>query len=46
VLALQGSLSDQMDYQTSLFSRYTSLQYISNTLGDLAFSGIAPDTIK
>ncbi len=46
VLALQGSLSDQMDYQTSLFSRYTSLQYISNTLGDLAFSGIAPDILR
>lgn len=46
ILSLQGSLSDQMDYQTSLFSRYTSLQYMSNTIGDLVFNGIAPNILR
>jgi Outer membrane receptor for ferrienterochelin and colicins len=46
ILALQGSLSDQLDYQSSLFSRTTSLQYLSDIPGDLAFNGVAPDILR
>lgn len=46
VLSLQGSPSDQLDYQTSLFSRYTSLQYLSDTLGNLVFNGVAPNVLR
>ncbi len=46
VLALEGSLNDNLDYQTSLFNRNTSLQYQSDTLGNLVFNGVAPNVLR
>ncbi|NDU86507.1 MAG: TonB-dependent receptor [Ferrovum sp.] len=46
VLTLQSSVSDQLDTQTSLFTRSTSVQYNSDVIGNLAFNGVAPDVLR
>lgn len=46
VTSLQSSLNDRVDYQVSLFTRYSSLNYMPDVNGDLAFNGIASDAFR
>jgi outer membrane receptor protein involved in Fe transport len=46
VTSLQGSLSDKNDYQVSLFTRYSSFNYISDVTGNLAFNGVASNIFR
>lgn len=41
ILALQGTAGPKLDYQLALFSRYYSLKYNPDPVGDLAYNGIA-----
>ncbi|MGF6726055.1 outer membrane receptor protein involved in Fe transport [Paraburkholderia sp. GAS41] len=41
VLALQGTNGDALDYQVSLFTRYTRTQFNPDPVGDLMFNGVA-----
>lgn len=45
VSTLQSSLSDNFDYQVSLFTRYSSFHYIPDIIGNLAFNGVASDAL-
>lgn len=45
ILALQGSLGDQVDYQIAGFTRYSSLHYTPDVTGDLQYSGMATDVM-
>lgn len=46
VAALQSSLSDSFDYQVALFTRYSSVHYMPDVAGDLAFNGVAADVFR
>ncbi|HUV99684.1 MAG TPA: TonB-dependent receptor [Gallionella sp.] len=46
VTSLQSSLNDRVDYQVSLFTRYSSLNYMPDVNGNLAFNGIASDVFR
>ena len=46
VTSLQGSLSDKSDYQVSLFTRYSSFNYIPDIVGNLAFNGVASNIFR
>jgi len=46
VTSLQSSLNDRVDYQVSLFTRYSSLNYMPDVNGNLAFNGIASDAFR
>ena len=46
VTSLQGSLSDNSDYQVSLFSRYSSFNYLPDIAGNLAFNGVASNIFR
>jgi outer membrane receptor protein involved in Fe transport len=41
VLALQGTNGGALDYQVSLFTRYTRTQFNPDPIGDLMFNGVA-----
>ena len=41
ILALQGLIGDDTDYQVALLSRYSSVLYKPDEAGDLIFNGIA-----
>ena len=41
ILALQASIGPQFDYQIAYFSRYFSLKYDPDPVGDLVYNGIA-----
>jgi len=45
VVALQKSVNG-FDFQLSAFSRYSTLHFIPNTVGDLVFNGIASDVYR
>ncbi len=45
ILSLQKQYGS-LDVQTSLFTRYSSLYYTPDPLGDLLFNGIAPTTAR
>src|ERR1019366_2106839 len=45
VLALQKSVNG-LDLQVSAFSRYSTLHFIPDTVGDLVFNGIASDVYR
>ena len=45
VLALQKSVNG-LDLQVSAFSRYSTLHFIPDTIGDLVFNGIASDVYR
>jgi outer membrane receptor protein involved in Fe transport len=45
VLSLQKSVND-VDFQLSYFSRYSSLHFVPDTVGDLLFNGIASDVYR
>jgi outer membrane receptor protein involved in Fe transport len=40
-VSLQGSIGEALDYQVSLFTRYTRTQFTPDTAGDLMFNGVA-----
>lgn len=46
VASLQSSLNDSVDYQVSLFTRYSSLNYMPDVNGNLAFNGQASDAFR
>jgi outer membrane receptor protein involved in Fe transport len=46
VAALQSSLSDNVDYQVSVFTRFSSFHYQPDITGNLAFNGVASDVLK
>jgi outer membrane receptor protein involved in Fe transport len=46
VTSLQSSLNDKFDYQVSLFTRYSSLHYLPDINGNLAFNGQASDAFR
>jgi outer membrane receptor protein involved in Fe transport len=46
VAALQSSLNDNVDYQVSVFTRYSSFHYMPDITGNLAFNGVASDVFK
>jgi outer membrane receptor protein involved in Fe transport len=39
ILALQGTVGDKLDYQVAAFSRYTSVRFNPDYVGDLIFTG-------
>ena len=41
ILTLQGTAGPKLDYQLAWFSRYYSLKYNPDSIGDLAYNGIA-----
>jgi outer membrane receptor protein involved in Fe transport len=41
ILALQGTMGPKLDYQIAYFTRYYSLKYYPDPIGDLAYNGIA-----
>ncbi|MGO9443580.1 MAG: TonB-dependent receptor domain-containing protein, partial [Thiobacillaceae bacterium] len=41
ILSLQSSVGSDFDYQLSLFTRYTSVHFIPDPIGDLVFNGVA-----
>ncbi len=46
VLTFQSSLDDATDYQVSLFNRSSSVHYLPDPVGDLAYNGIAADVTR
>jgi outer membrane receptor protein involved in Fe transport len=46
VTALQSSLNDNIDYQVALFTRYSSVNYMADTTGNLVFNGIASNVFR
>jgi outer membrane receptor protein involved in Fe transport len=44
--SLQGSLSDDFDYQVSLFTRYSSFHYMPDITGNLVYNGVAPNIFR
>ncbi len=46
VSSLQSSLNDNIDYQISLFTRYSSTHYMPDVTGNLAFNGVASDVFR
>lgn len=46
VTSLQSSLSDSFDYQVALFTRYSSVHYLPDINGNLAFNGVASDVFR
>jgi outer membrane receptor protein involved in Fe transport len=45
VLALQGAF-EQLDYQISAFSRYSTIHFRPDDIGDLVFNGAASDVFR
>ncbi|MBU6338446.1 MAG: TonB-dependent receptor [Rickettsiales bacterium] len=43
IAALQGVADNDVEYQLSLYSRYSDLKFRSDYVGDLVFNGIASD---
>ena len=46
VATYQSSFNDNIDYQISLFTRYSSFHYMPDITGNLAFNGAASDLFK
>ncbi|VVC85711.1 TonB-dependent receptor [Sideroxydans sp. CL21] len=46
VSSVQSSLNDNIDYQVSLFTRYSSTHYMPDIFGNLAFNGVASDAFR
>jgi outer membrane receptor protein involved in Fe transport len=46
ITALQSSLSDSFDYQVALFTRYSSVHYVPDINGNLAFNAVASDLFR
>jgi outer membrane receptor protein involved in Fe transport len=46
VLALQGAVGPKLDYQLSAFSRYSTIHFRPDGIGDLIFNGAASDVFR
>lgn len=46
IIALQSSIGADFDYQVALFSRYTSVRFTPDPIGDLVFNGIASKVFR
>ncbi|MBS0316332.1 MAG: TonB-dependent receptor [Proteobacteria bacterium] len=46
IVSLQSSAGPKFDYQVSLFSRYTSVHFTPDPIGDLVFNGVASDVLR
>lgn len=46
LLSYQGALGSQVDYQVSLFHRYTDVHYTPDSVGDLQYLGVAADILR
>jgi outer membrane receptor protein involved in Fe transport len=46
VVALQGTNGGALDYQVSLFTRYTRTQFNPDEIGDLIFNGVASNDFR
>ena len=46
IVTYQASQGDKLDYQVSLFDRWTDLHYRPDPIGDLVFNGIAADITR
>jgi len=46
ILAFQGSLQNGLDYQVALFTRYTSVTFNPDPVGDLVFNGVASQVFR
>ncbi len=46
ILALKGEPSSDLSYQVALFSRYSSVHYHPDPVGDLIYNGVAADVFR
>lgn len=46
IVALQSSLGPNFDYQLAFFSRYTSVDFRPDPIGDLVFNGVAAKVFR
>ena len=46
IVSLQSSIGSDFDYQASLFTRYTSVHFTPDPIGDLVFNGVASDVFR
>ena len=46
ILALKGEPSSDLSYQLALFSRYSSVHYHPDPVGDLIYNGVAADVFR
>lgn len=46
IASYQASPTDRIDYQVSLFQRYTDVAYQPDPLGDLVFNGVASQVVR
>ena len=46
ILTYQASPTDRVDYQVSLFHRYTDVAYQPDPIGDLVFNGVAAQVLR
>jgi outer membrane receptor protein involved in Fe transport len=46
VLSYQASVGSKLDYQVSVFNRWTDLHYQPDPIGDLVFNGVAADITR
>jgi len=46
ILAFQSSLQNGLDYQVALFTRYTSVTFNPDPVGDLVFNGVAAQVFR
>ncbi|OIQ88229.1 hypothetical protein GALL_298810 [mine drainage metagenome] len=46
IVALQSTIGEKFDYQVALFTRYTSVHFVPDPIGDLVFNGVASDVLR
>ncbi|WP_240162393.1 TonB-dependent receptor [Glaciimonas sp. PAMC28666] len=46
ILALQGVIGNDIDYQVAAFSRYTKVLFEPDTIGDLLYTGVASRVLR
>lgn len=46
ILSMQSSIGSDFDYQVSLFTRYTSVHFTPDPIGDLVFNGVASNVLR
>jgi outer membrane receptor protein involved in Fe transport len=46
IVSLQSSVGSDFDYQVSLFTRYTSVHFMPDPIGDLVYNGVASDVFR
>jgi outer membrane receptor protein involved in Fe transport len=46
IVSLQSSIGSRFDYQLAFFTRYTSVHFMPDPIGDLVFNGVASDVSR